>query len=76
MGDSMEKNVKMIAAVSAVMHYLKEEEEMVCLQASAQPQIPAPVAAAPGPAVSQWALSGRLDHMQTRAMMQMKAFHR
>jgi hypothetical protein len=73
----MEKNVKMIAAVSAVMHYLKEEEEAICLHASAQPQIPAPVAvAAPGPAVSQWALSGRLDHMQTRAMMQMKAFHR
>ena len=77
MGDSMEKDAKMIAAMSAVMHYLKEEEETVCLQASAQPQIPALSAAAfPGPAISQWALSGRYDHMQTRAMMQMKAFHR
>ena len=74
-GDSMEKNKRMIAAVSAVMHYLKEEEEMICLQASAQPQVAAP-APAPGPAVSQWALAGRFDHMQTRAMMQMKAFHR
>lgn len=77
MGDSMEKNAKMIAAVSAVMRYLKEEEEMICLQASAQPQIPAVSAAsAPAPGVGQWALSGRYDHMQTRAMMQMKAFHR
>ncbi len=69
--------MKMIAAVSAVMHYLKDEEDTIRLHASAQPQIPAPVAAvAPGPPVSQWALSGRYDHMQTRAMMQMKAFHR
>ena len=72
----MEKNAKTIAAVSAVMHYLKEEEEMICLQVSAQPQIAATAPSFAGQAVSQWALGGRYDHMQTRAMMQMKAFHR
>jgi hypothetical protein len=77
MGDSMEKDAKMIAAVSAVMHYLKEEEDVILFQASAQPQISAAASvSAPAPSTSQWALGGRYDHMQTRALMQLKAFHR
>jgi hypothetical protein len=42
MGDPMESNKKMVAAVSAVLNYLKEEEEMtfICMQKFAQPGIP------------------------------------
>jgi hypothetical protein len=79
MGDPMEENKKMIAAVSAVLAYLKEEEEMkfICMQKFAQPPIPASSQApAASVAVGQWAASGRYHQMNTRTMMQMKAFHR
>lgn len=79
MGDPMEKNKKMLAAVSAVLNYLKEEQEMkfICMQKFAQPEVPTPVHAPVASVVAgQWALSGRYDQMQTRTMMQMKAFHR
>ena len=79
MGDPMEENKKMIAAFSAVLTYLKEEEEMkvICMQKFAQPEVPTPLhAPATSVAAGQWAISGRYDQMQTRTMMQMKAFHR
>ena len=74
----MKENKKMIAAVSAVMHYLKEEEDVICGLASAKARAAAAAAraAAPGPAISPWAMSGRAEIMQNRSMMQMKAFHR
>ena len=75
----MKENKKMVAAVSAVLNYLKEEEEMkfICMQKFAQHEVPTPLHA-PVAFVSagQWVLSGRYDQMQTRVMMQMKAFHR
>lgn len=79
MGDPMEENKKMIAAVSAVLQCLKEEEEMnfICMQKFARQEVPtlSRTPAAPMTA-GQWAVSGRYDRMQTRTMMQMKAFHR
>jgi len=69
----------MVAAVSAVLNYLKEEEEMkfICMQKFAQPEVPTPLHAPVACAgAGQWVLSGRHDQMQTRVMMQMKAFHR
>jgi hypothetical protein len=79
MGDPMEKNMKMVAAVSAVLQYLKEEEEMkfVCMQKFPQPESPViSHVSPPTAALGQWAISGRYDQMQRRTMMQMKAFHR
>ncbi len=75
MGDPMEENKKMVAAISAVLNYLREEEDMmyVCTQA-ARPQAILP--SAPAAAFSRWALSGRAEQMQLRNMMQMKAFYR
>ncbi len=79
MGVPMEKNKKMIAAVSAVLSYLKEEDELkaICMQKFAQPDVSV---SSQVPALSvtagQWAASGRYDQMQIRTMMQMKAFHR
>jgi hypothetical protein len=78
-GDPMEENKKMVAAVSAVLQYLKEEEELkfVCMQKFPQPEAQLLSFAAPPNVVSkQWAISGRYDQMQRRIMMQMKAFHR
>jgi hypothetical protein len=79
MGDPMEANKRMVAAVSAVLNYLKEEEEMafICMQKFAQPEVSIPSQAPSAPVTAgQWAVSGRYDQMQTRTMMQMKAFHR
>jgi hypothetical protein len=79
MGDPMEKNKKIIAAVSAVLLYLQEEEELkfVCMQKFPQPQSPTLSHVPAMPGVSrQWAISGRYDQMHRRTMMQMKAFHR
>jgi hypothetical protein len=62
---------KIAAALAAVMHYLKTEEEMAALAAaapSAQPALPA------GPAL--WGLNGRQSQMQLRNLMQLRAFGR
>lgn len=79
MGDPMEKNKKMVAALSAVLQFLKEEEEMkfICMQKFAPPEVPI-LSRAPAASVvsGQWAISGRYDQMHKRSMMQMKAFHR
>ena len=70
----MEQDKKMVAAVSAVMHYLKTEEEFLAMQAAARPQMP--VEAPPAAPVNLWAVSGRQEQMQVRSMMQMKVFQR
>jgi len=62
---------KIAAALAAVVHYLKTEEEMAALTSaapSAQPALPA------GPAL--WALNGRQSQMQLRNLMQLRAFGR
>ena len=69
------KNKKKIAAASAVLAYIKEEEEIagaMAMQAQAGIQIPQAPAY---PQVSMWGLSGRQTQMQLRSMMQLKAFH-
>ena len=65
------KNKKKIAAASAVLAYIKEEEEVagaMAMQAHAGPQEPQASA-------SMWGMSGRQTQMQLRSMMQLKAFH-
>ena len=62
---------KKLAAVSAVMAYIRQEEEAACL-----PAMPIPVAAqAPAPPAKLWSISGRQAQMQFRNLMQAKAFH-
>lgn len=67
----MEDKVKRAAAISAVMAYIKSEEEAACT-------LPAPAApekkAAPQE-IKLWGISGRQTQMQLRNMMQLKAFH-
>jgi len=69
------KNKKKIAAASAVLAYIKEEEDVACavaMQAQAGIQMPQAPAF---PQVSMWGVSGRQTQMQLRSMMQLKAFH-
>lgn len=69
------KNKKKIAAASAVLAYIKEEEEIagaMLMQANAGMQ-ESQIAAQPQ--MGMWGQSGRQTQMQLRSMMQLKAFH-
>ena len=69
----MENSKKIAAAISAVMDYIKTEEEIVCMQAAPRaPQPPPESVVVP----KLWGISGRQAIMQMRNMMQVKAFHR
>ncbi len=64
-------NPKIIAAISgAIGAYIADEEAVS--QAAAQATALA-AAAAPGPAVSLWALAGRQQAMQLRLLMQRRS---
>jgi hypothetical protein len=69
----MENNKKITAAISAVMQYVKTEEEAVYMQSMALPPEASamPVDAAP---VKLWGMSGRQAQMQMRNLMQMRTF--
>jgi hypothetical protein len=69
----MENSKKIAAAISAVMDYIKTEEEIVCMQATPRAPQPPPVSLAPP---KLWSISGRQAMMQMRNLMQAKAFHR
>ena len=69
----MENDKKVIAAISAVMDYIKTEEEILCMQAGPQAQEPSTASLTPP---KLWGISGRQTMMQMRNLMQAKAFHR
>jgi hypothetical protein len=69
----MENRKKIAAAISAVMDYIKTEEEIVCMQAA--PPVLQPSAAVLTP-LKLWGISGRQAMMQMRNLMQAKAFHK
>ena len=56
----MENKKKMIAAVSAVVQYIRAEEDELVMQSAASDT------------VDPWKMSGRHDLMQMRMMMQKK----
>jgi len=75
-GEPMENTKKISAAISAVMNYIRTEEEAICIQSLAAPAVEpvqAARAAAMGP-VKLWGMSGRQAQMQMRNMMQMRTF--
>ena len=62
--------------MAAVMNYITTEEEAICIQAMAAPEVkpmPAAVRYDEGP-VKLWGASGRQAQMQMRNMMQMRTF--
>ena len=69
------KNKKKIAAASAVLAYIKEEEAIAGAMAM---QTQAGIQETPASAyqqMSMWGMSGRQTQMQLRSLMQLKAFH-
>ena len=70
----MEIKKKIAAASSAVMHYIKTEEEAVYMQSlTVPPEDQVPLFAG-GEPVKLWGISGRQAQMQMRNLMQMKTF--
>ena len=70
----MENKKKKAAAISAVISYIKTEEEALSMQPIAAADH-APYSSAPVQ-LKLWGISGRQAQMQMRNLMQMKAFHR
>jgi len=66
----MDNKKKVLAAISAVMTYIRTAEEAASMQAAAYNN---PACSVP---FKLWGISGRLDMMQRRTLMQMKAFHK
>jgi hypothetical protein len=66
---------KKIAAIAAVTHYIKSEQEVAAFSmAPFSDSLPPEPTPAPQ-ALNLWGISGRQQQMQMRIMMQMKSFH-
>ncbi len=63
---------KKAAAISAVMSYIQEEEEIAAMQSLSAPS--GQTGQKQGP-IKLWSINGRQAQMQMRNLMQMKAFH-
>ena len=70
----MERKKKIAAATSAVMHYIKTEEEAVYMRSLTVPPEDRVPSFAAGEPVKLWGMSGRQAQMQMRNLMQMKTF--
>ena len=68
----MDNNKKRAAAVSAVLQYIKSEQEAVAAMQAAGGQASRIKRAGIS---GQWGLSGRQSLMQMRNLMQIKSFH-
>jgi hypothetical protein len=72
----MKDNKKVTAAIAAVTHYMRMEEETVLMQQTAMggmPQVLSSVSA-PATSISPWSMNGRQTQMQLRNLMQMRTF--
>jgi len=63
-----------VAAISAVLQYIRTEEEAMQMQAMAA-QADALPAGPTAVAVNAWGMNGRQSMMQLRNLMQLRAFH-
>ena len=70
----MQQAQKAAAAISAVMLYIKSEEEAIAMQAQAAGPAMPMVSRAPTQVIKPWALNGRQTQMQIRTLMQLKTF--
>ena len=71
----MKDNKRVTAAIAAVTHYIRMEEEAVIMQQAAMGSMPqAPAVSAPATVNSPWGMNGRQTQMQMRNLMQMRTF--
>ena len=70
----MKNDKKVTAAIGAVIHYIRMEEDAIRMQAAGfgMPQVPA--APLPPAAVNPWGMNGRQTQMQMRNLMQLRTF--
>jgi hypothetical protein len=68
----MDRKKKLAAALAAVRTYIQTEEEALLMP----PAAPTPVTVQPAAPLGLWGVSGRQSMMQTRNLMQLRAFHR
>ena len=66
---------KKIAAIAAVTHYIKSEQEAAAFSMSQFPAAVPEIKEETPFVMNLWGISGRQHQMQMRSMMQMKAFH-
>ena len=74
----MGNDSKSAAAMAAVLHYIKTEQEAIGMQsamAAAAPQMHV-AARQPAPVIKPWGVSGRQAQMQMRNLMQMRTFRK
>ena len=71
----MENPKKVTAAIAAVTHYMRMEEEAILMQQAAMASMPQ-VSSIPAPAkaISPWGMNGRQTQMQIRNLMQLRTF--
>ena len=69
------KEKKKIAAVSAVLAYIKEEEDAVSAIATQREYSQRALSRGLQPQMNIWGVAGRQAQMQLRNLMQVKAFH-
>jgi ribosomal protein S12 len=74
MGELMDNQKKITAAIAAVIHYIEEEEAVIMQQAAMGSMPQAPSVSAPTTTISPWAMNGRQTQMQMRNLMQMRTF--
>ena len=71
---------KATAAISAVLLYIKAEEEAIAMQSAMQAQAAGPgmqlASRSPAPVMNPWGLNGRQTQMQMRNLMQLRTFFR
>jgi hypothetical protein len=72
----MDDEAKVTAAVSAVLYYIRSEEQAIAMQASQPMANRMAAAAGPTPTVetNSWGMSGRQALMQMGNLLQMRVF--
>ena len=71
----MENSKKVTAAIAAVTHYMRMEEEAFLMQQAAMGGMPqVPTISAPAMTISPWGMNGRQTQMQIRNLMQLRTF--
>ncbi|MGD9172686.1 MAG: hypothetical protein PVF29_00905 [Desulfobacterales bacterium] len=73
----MGNDSKSAAAIAAVLHYIKTEQEAIGMQSAmaVAPQMQV-TARQPAPVIKPWGVSGRQAQMQMRNLMQMRTFRK
>ncbi len=70
----MDNQKKISAAIAAVAHYIRMEEDAIRMQAAGYGMPQVPTAQLPVAAVNLWGMNGRQTQMQMRNLMQLRTF--